>query len=123
MKNAETEWMKDAADELNTAQYLLGGGYFKAACYHAQQAVEMHLKARLLAKGWELEKIHSLARLCALAADYGITVSLSDADVSFIDSIYRVRYPGELGLIPLGEPSFEDSKRALEIARKLSLQV
>ena len=122
MKNAENEWVNDAADELKTAEFLHGGGYYKAACYHAQQVVEKYLKARLLGRGWELEKVHSIARLCALAADHGIVVPLVDADVSFIDSIYRGRYPGEFGLIPLGEPSLEDSKRALEIARRLFLR-
>ena len=122
MKNAENEWLKDAADELKTAEYLHGGGYYKAACYHAQQVVEKYFKARLLGRGWELEKVHSIARLCALAADHGVAVSLADADMSLIDSIYRERNSGELGLIPLGEPSLEDSKRAFEIARRLFLQ-
>ena len=37
-------------------------------------------------------------------------------DVVFIDSIYRGRYPAEVGLLPLGEPSDSDAQRALSVA-------
>ena len=117
MKNAESEWMKDARDELQAAEYLLRGGFWKLACFHSQQAVEKSLKARLLGKGWELEKVHSAARLQALAIDYKIAFTLDESDIQFIDSIYRGRYPGEAGLLPLGEPSQNDAERAIEIAK------
>jgi HEPN domain-containing protein len=42
------------------AQYLYNGDFFRGACYNAQQAVEKTLKARLLTKGWQLEKIHNM---------------------------------------------------------------
>ncbi len=63
MKNAESEWLQDARDELRSAGYLAQGGFWKAACHHAQQAVGKTFKARLLGKGWELEKVHSIRRL------------------------------------------------------------
>jgi len=83
MKNAESEWMKDATDELKTAEYLLQGGFWKNACYHAEQAVEKGMKARLLGKGWELEKIHSVS--------HKIGQVLGDTELAFIDGIYRGR--------------------------------
>ena len=94
MKNAESGWLQDARDELRSADYLAQGGFWKAACYHAQQAVEKTFKARLLGKGWELEKVHSVRRLAAIAAEYRVPVPLDDTAIEYIDSIYRGRYPG-----------------------------
>ena len=79
-----------------------GRGFLEAACFHAQQAVEKSLKARLLGKGWELEKVHSIARLLALSNDYKIPSNLGDEEIQFMDSIYRGR----------------DADRALTIAVK-----
>jgi HEPN domain-containing protein len=119
MKNAVSEWMKDARDELKAAEHLHAGGFWKLACFHAQQAIEKAFKARLLGKGWELEKVHSLARLVALAIDHNIPSTLEAGDIQFMDSIYRGRYPGEAGLLPLGEPTRDDAERAIETARKV----
>ncbi|MFO0793065.1 MAG: HEPN domain-containing protein [Candidatus Brocadiaceae bacterium] len=116
MKDAVKEWLKQARDELDMASYLLKGGYFKGSCYHAQQSIEKSIKSGLLAKGWELEKIHSIERLLSLAHDLGLSVNMSDDDTIFIDSIYRGRYPAEAGLLPLGEPAKADAQRALSIA-------
>ena len=119
LKNAEQEWLNDAREELKTAHYLSKGRFWKAACYHSQQAAEKCLKARLLGKGWELEKVQSLARLAALLEDFKIKIQISDDEVEYLDSIHRGRYPGEAGLLPLGEPSREDAMKALDIAEKL----
>lgn len=116
MKDAVKEWFKQAKDEMDMASYLLKGGYLKGACYHAQQSVEKSIKAGLLVRGWELEKMHSIERLLSIADDFRLSVSISEDDAVFIDSIYRGRYPAEAGLLPLGEPSESDAKRALSIA-------
>jgi HEPN domain-containing protein len=116
MKDAVKEWLKQAKDELDMALYLFKGGYFKGSCYHAQQAVEKSIKAGLLARGWELERIHSIERLLSVADDFGMSLRVSEDDATFIDSIYRGRYPAEAGLLPLGEPSESDAKRAISIA-------
>ena len=122
IKNAETEWMSYAREELRTADYLFQGKFWKAACYHAQQSAEKCLKARLLGKGWELEKVYIITRLTALLEDYAVRIEIQDDEVEYIDSIYRGRYPGEAGLLPLGEPSQEDAQKAVNIARKLLAQ-
>lgn len=123
MKDAVKEWLKQAKDELGMAKYLLKGEYYKGSCYHAQQSIEKFIKAGLLARGWELERIHSIERLLSLSHDFGISVSISDDDATFIDSIYRGRYPAEAGLLPLGEPSRSDAKRALIIADKTCTEI
>lgn len=116
MKDAVKEWLKQAKDELDMALCLLQGGYYKGSCYHAHQSMEKSIMACLLAKGWGLEKIHNIERLLSIAGDFGMSVNVSEDDVVFIDSIYRGRYPAEVGLLPLGEPSDSDAKRALSIA-------
>ena len=51
----------------------------------------------VIKKGWELEKIHSIRRLIAIAENFEISVPLQDEEMDFIDSIYKGRYSGEEG--------------------------
>ncbi len=119
MKDMIKAWQEQAKDELAMAAYLLQGGYFKGACYHAQQAIEKAIKVKLFKKGWDLEKTPSIERLIAIGKDYKIKFPLSDEEIVFIDSIYSGRYPVEAGLLPLGEPSQQDAEKAVRLARKL----
>lgn len=119
MKNAIREWFRQAQDEVKMAEYLFEGGFLKGACLHAQQSIEKAIKAMLLDKGWELEKIHSIERLAAIARDYRIRLRISDEEVVFVDSIYRGRYPAEVGLLPYGEPSKTDAEKIIKIARRI----
>lgn len=119
MRHAIQEWLKHSEEELSMAEYLLNGGYFKGACYHAQQSIEKSIKARLLKKGWQLEKTHSIERIVAIGRDYKIKINLSDEEIVFIDNIYRGRYPAEAGLLPLGEPSGGDAEKAFNIAKRI----
>lgn len=123
MKDAIKEWIRQADDELKTAQYLFDGGFYKDTCFHSQQAIEKALKALLLSKGWELEKTHSIERLSALLGEYKVNIDISDEDIIFIDSIYRGRYPAEVGLLPLGEPTKSDAQRAVSIAEQVIKKV
>lgn len=115
MNNYVNEWLRQAEEELSTAKYLMVGGFSRSACYHAQQAVEKFLKAQLIGKGWDIEKTHSLRRLLAISEEYGLTYVLKEDDITFIDSIYRGRYPAEAGILPQGEPSGEDAERAVSV--------
>lgn len=119
MKNAVKEWIKQTEDELNMAEYLLQGKYFKGACFHSQQSIEKSIKTMLIKKGWELEKTHSIERLISIGEEYHIWVDLSDEDIVFLDSIYRGRYPAEAGLLPLGEPSEADAQKAVNLAQRV----
>ena len=47
---------------------------------------------------------------------------LDEADIVFIDSIYRGRYPAEAALLPHGEPDSEAAERAVKIASHLLQQ-
>jgi len=119
MRNAVKEWLKQAEDELGMARYLLEGGFSKGACYHAQQAVEKAAKAKLIDKGWDLEKVHSIARLSVIGQEYRLRFPLDEQDLTLIDAIYRGRYPAEAGLLPMGEPTAEEARTAVGIAEKM----
>ncbi|MDI7258318.1 MAG: HEPN domain-containing protein [Thermodesulfobacteriota bacterium] len=123
MKEAIEEWLKQAHDELNMAEYLLGGRFFRGSCFHSQQSIEKSIKARLLKEGWELERIHSIERLVTIGEKYNIKIDLSDEEVVLIDNIYRGRYPAETGLLPLGEPSEAEAQKAFAIAKRIFKEV
>lgn len=116
MENFLKQWFKQAREELKMAEYLLKGGYFRGACYHSQQAIEKAIKGALISRGWELEKIHRIKRLTVIAEEYGIPIKLNEDDITFLDSIYRGRYPAEEGLLPLREPTKKDAERAVKLA-------
>ncbi len=123
MKNLLDTWRDSAHEDMRQAKYLLEGNFHKGACYSSQQSAEKIIKWALLKKGWELEKIHSIRRLIAIAKDCGITLVLKDEEVDFVDSIYKGRYPGEDGLLPLGNPTKRDAKKALQIAQNIIKQI
>ena len=119
MQNSLKDWHDSGLEDFRQAEYLLEGGFYKGVCFSSQQAVEKLMKWVLLKKGWELEKIHSIRRLASIAENLGIRIPLQDEDMDFIDGIYRGRYPGEEGLLPLGSPTQKDAKKALQIAKKI----
>jgi len=122
MQNSLKDRHDSGQEDLRQAEYLHEGGFHRGVCFSSQQAVEKLVKWVLLKKGWELEKIHSIRRLAAIASDFGISIPLHDDEMDFMDGIYKGRYPGEEGLLPLGPPTQRDAKRALQIAKKIAKQ-
>ncbi|RMG70641.1 MAG: HEPN domain-containing protein [Nitrospirae bacterium] len=123
MKNAIKYWKASAEEDLRQAEYLLEGGFYRGACYSAQQAIEKMIKCFLLKKGWDLEKTHRIRRLLAIGEEYGLKIKVRDEDIDFIDSIYIGRYPAEEGLLPMGAPTLRDARRAVRIAKKIIFQL
>ena len=70
MREATKAWRRQTEEERDTAAYLRAGGFHRGACDHARQCVEKSIQTMLLEVGWELEKIHNIHRLMALAADH-----------------------------------------------------
>ncbi|HID62269.1 MAG TPA: HEPN domain-containing protein [Anaerolineae bacterium] len=69
------DWLRIAEKDLGRVEHLLGVEDPEAAGFFLQQAVEKFLKAFLLSKGWELERIHDLEALlnAALVYDSSLT--------------------------------------------------
>ena len=116
MRKATGEWIREAEDELGSAQILLEHGRFKAACYHSQQCVEKGLKALIIEKGDRPGRVHDIVELLSRAKRTGWQVALALDDAIFLNSIYKGRYPAEEGLLPHGEPSKDDTERASRTA-------
>ena len=88
--------------------------------FHAQQTVEKVLKSLLAEREIEIPRVHNLLDLRNSARKLGYATNLSDEEAIFLNTIYRWRYPPDLGLVPSGEPTEIDAQRALSIARAIA---
>jgi HEPN domain-containing protein/predicted nucleotidyltransferase len=116
MRTATAAWLREAQDELDSAVILRDHDKARGACLHSQQCVEKLLKALLLEKGRRPARTHDLVELLNAVATEGWSVDLEMDDAVFLNSVYRGRYPTEAGLLPHGEPSEEDARRAVTVA-------
>ncbi len=117
MKRGSKEWIKIAKEDFQSAECLFTISLYRMVCYHAQQTVEKILKATLTEHEAEFSRTHNILDLCHAVEKIGHKASLTAEDAIFLNSIYRARYPSDLGLLPFGEPTKEDANKALTIAR------
>ena len=115
-------WLDKAALDLRAADLLAGSSdaaLLGNATFHAQQAAEKALKAFLAWHDEPFRKTHSieeLRRACvAIAPDLAPVI---DSAVPLTEYAWKFRYPGDAG-----EPSREETERALQSARSLVLAV
>ena len=119
MKRETEEWLKLANEDLQSAEWLFEKRLLRMVCYHAQQAVEKVLKSLLAENGVEIPRIHNLLDLNNSAKALGHATGLTEEEALFLNTVYRWRYPPDLGLLPSGEPTEPDAQRALSIARAI----
>lgn len=119
MKKETEEWIKIAAEDLLSAVYLFEKSIFRMVCYHAEQTVEKILKAVLTENEIEFSRTHNILDLQNAVKSIGHEAPIGDEEAIFLNSIYRARYPADLGLLPSGEPTKEDAEKALRIAQKM----
>ncbi len=111
------DWLAFAKENL-----LLAGAGMKTdfaphhtICYLCHGSAEKYLKAYLISRGWELEKIHDLRELLEYAVEYD-----SDFDEIFPETgvlnRYAVegRYPGDLPFESIGKAEAEEALAAAE---------
>jgi HEPN domain-containing protein len=81
------------------------------ACFHAQQCAEKYIKGMLVAKGSQFSKVHDLLKLSQECERAGILITVDSKSLARL-SLYAslTRYPG-------ADPTFEDARDALEIAK------
>ncbi|MHA1506781.1 MAG: HEPN domain-containing protein [Candidatus Asgardarchaeia archaeon] len=84
-------------------------------CFHAQQCAEKYLKAFLTFHEIEFEKTHDISDLLLLASkvDEGFVRLLEEGKLLTPYAV-EVRYP-----VLFEEPTFEEAKKAIEIAEKI----
>ena len=62
-KEEENQLLKRAQDFLKTAEYQKREGVYDLATFSLEQALQLHLKAKLLSEGIDYPRTHSLRRL------------------------------------------------------------
>lgn len=100
MRRESEEWLSIAKEELQSAEHLFEIRLFRMVCYHAQQAVEKVLKSLMAEHEVEIPRTHNLLDLKNAVRSLGYEADLTDEDAIFLNSIYRTRYPSDLGFIP-----------------------
>jgi HEPN domain-containing protein len=110
------DWLRIAEKDLGRIEHLLDVHDPEAAGFFLQQAVEKFLKAFLLSKGWELERIHDLEVLLNAALAYDPSLEPSRAVCQKITGFYFVeRYP----FVVEAGVTTEDVRTSLEQVRGL----
>jgi len=116
MKDLTREWLKASADDLAAARLLLGNTELtNLVAFHAHQCLEKALKAILEEKNAPNIKSHDLIRLNNLVKDFILLPDLQT--LKLVSELYvDSRYPGDLGLLPNGKPSFNEANLLIEYA-------
>lgn len=120
MKRETNEWLKIALEDLQSAEILFENDIYRMVCYHSQQAIEKFLKTLMVEKEMEIIRTHNIIDLINNLKKEGYDVPINEEDAIFLNSIYRFRYPSDLGLLPRGEPLREDANKALNLAKLVS---
>jgi len=111
------EWLKASKIDLDSIEYIIKAEHLTTVvAFHAQQSVEKALKALLISYGIQIPRIHSLNRLFKLVEkDFRLE---SFEIIDMLDDLYiESRYPGDMGLLPYGQPTQEDAKEFYTFAQ------
>jgi len=110
-------WLKKANRDLLSAEHELtfADAVTETVCFHCQQAVEKYLKAYLVFLNISFTKTHEIGELITKCEekDREIFCYKEEAD-KLTDYAIGVRYPEEYS-----EPTLEEAKEALEIAKRI----
>ena len=123
MRKESKDWFKVAREDLKSAKVLFREGLFRMVGFHSQQAVEKAFKALLTEKEFRFKRIHSLIDLKNNIEKIGYKISINEEEAVFLNSIYRSRYPADLGLLPQGESARKDAQKALNVAARILKEV
>ena len=118
MKKLTDEWLRAAKDDLDVIEKIINDEHLShMVAFHAQQCIEKVFKSLIEEHAIETHRIHNLVTLYGTIENFvGDEVDLSL--LKTLDSLYiEARYPGELGLLPSGRPTLDDSRRFYEYAR------
>jgi HEPN domain-containing protein len=118
-ENNPEDWLKSARSRLASADRLYAEeGASEAAIELLQESTERFLKAYLIARGWQLRKIHDLGSLLAEAEkhDSGFG-AFSDFADELTDQFWAMHYPG--GELDDSPPDFAAMRE--QLARMVAL--
>jgi len=120
MKPISKAWMDRAFDDIRAMEQMLkSADLTNMVAFHAQQAVEKTFKAIIEEQGIGFIRTHSLIRLYALVQPYHSLVQDMDM-LEKLDAVYtESRYPDEMGLLPFGKPTIEESLSFFKFSRQI----
>ncbi len=124
MKRATGQWLESAEMDLASVEQIIRReDLTPVVAFHCQQCVEKCFKAVLEEHATKVPKEHSTLKLYGRVADLArLDVDaeiLTDLDGLYVES----RYPGELGLLPNGKPTFADARLFYDCAQSVYEQV
>ena len=113
-------WMDQAERDLDDARYSAKGERCSLACFLSQQAAEKALKGFLYSRGAENVWGHSVAELCADAAEADPAFGEMTPRAGGLDKYYiPTRYPNGLpGGIPADAFNSRDASMAIALAQE-----
>jgi len=123
MKRQVEDWIQLADKDLYAAEILLKDEYplTNIVAFHCQQTIEKYLKAFLIEKEIPIVKTHDLIRLNGLINEV-YDSGIDENKLMTINEVYiESRYPGELGLMPDGMPSYEQAKVFFEYTKEVRM--
>jgi len=117
--NMSKEWLKASKLDLENIRYIIEVEHLTSVvAFHAQQSIEKSFKALIEFKKKKIPKQHDLLKLKNLIDD---SISIEDDDI--LDSLNTLyidsRYPGDLGLLPYGQPTIDDVKEFYALALRV----
>ncbi len=112
------EWLKAGYCDLRNIEYILDDSLLThIVAFHSQQAVEKTLKAYLESSNRKIPKIHKLQTLLDLIE---LELDVDENILQLLDKLYiDSRYPGDMGLLPYGNPTLENARDFYEFAQNI----
>lgn len=118
MKEISREWLNFAIDDLDTIKEIIEIEHLtNIVVFHCQQCIEKSFKAVLEENELEIPRVHDLAKL------YGEVKKIKDFEfnedtLDILSSVYiEARYPSELGLLPNGKPTIEETRKFYDFTK------
>ena len=117
MKPVTEAWLIRAEEDLDAIRALRGDPQLTGVvAFHAQQCVEKCLKAVAEERVGTVPRVHDLRRLWQTVSDQFPQALDIDLLRELTDIYTDSRYPGDLGLMPLGKPTEKDAARFEQFA-------
>ncbi len=129
MKNLENsevvdKWIRIAEENLIFAKSGMEQDFapYHSICFMAQNSGEKYLKAFLISKGWELEKIHDSSQLLEHCCKYDNSFQELYSDCEVLNRyIIASRYPEDITYESIGKKNAEEAIQAAENIEKFVL--
>jgi HEPN domain-containing protein len=124
MKQVTEAWLIKAGEDLDAIRALRGNPQVTGVvAFHAQQCVEKCLKAVAEEQLGTVPRVHDLRRLWEVVADQFREALDIDLLRELTDVYTDCRYPGDIGLMPLGKPTEKDTARFEQFAEHVHATV